>query len=519
MNTGRDVFLRHIIKKYKGEDVDAIAYLSHKINGHFQQDIFLDFFRQLDIHKKALNVYQRSFKKTYGYIIPQGWANGTWASVYADKKPSANQSSFTNFMELAESLPYYQDLGINVLYVRPFYSCTQANNQGYDIENCLQSMEVMGGVSAFETFMDRANQAKIQVLIDFTPTNKSLQQPDIVSDLLKVLAFWTTRGVKGIKANALHRWIQLHDNYGEHREETFALMEYLNRFLKMLRQDLLFLPEVVDASQNAVRFLGREGIVNGSKAPLISNALINYNKSIEILYACVSGNFISLTHHYKENAFLYTPKGSVDVIYNTNYRDEIFLSLLGAYYPDYGHVEFIREDFRAHITQAKGTIYENGNCATASVTNLMEKSPERIKSFYKFLFAHYGTINLNSWPKGLAQDIYKYLTMLSQAKSKSIVLCCGTREEPLSTMRQNIGSFVRRTRNEYGHIQGEVAVLKNGNDGKTEVNVSTHELTYKDNFKLFEIEQNEYIDFNKAEDGSYITIKLKPHETLWMKVE
>ncbi len=222
----------------------------------------------------------------------------------------------------------------------------------------------------------------------------NLQNAEVVGELLKVLASWVGRGVMGIRADAIHRWIKLPGSSGEHQPETFALAEYFNLFLKLINPTILFMPELVDVPQHAVRYYGEEMLVNQVWTPRIANALINFNKTGEILYAATSSNFSSLANHYKASRYLPVPRGSTEVIYTGVHHDEIYIGLLGAYYPDENHVKHIQWDFCDRVTKAEGVVYKEGNSAAATVADLMQHDKKRILSFYKFLFGHFGSVAL-----------------------------------------------------------------------------------------------------------------------------
>ncbi len=112
--------------------------------------------------------------------------------------------------------------------------------------------------------------------------------------------------------------------------------------------------------------------------------------------------------------------------------------------------------------------------------------------------------------------VFSGLKRLLRARRLNPALKSGGPEEALHTMRRDIGSFVRRYRNERGDTVDETAVIHNGTKHRTEVNVSLENLTAKHSFRLWEIEAEKHEEF-QMHDG-FATIRLEPYETLWLRV-
>jgi len=431
----------------------------------------------------------------------------------------------------------------------------------------------------------------------------NLQNSNVIKELLHVLGYWIAKGVMGIRADAIHRWIKLPGSNGEHQPETFALAEYFNRFLKMLEPLSLFMPELVDVPQNAVRYLGYETTINNVKTTSAANALINFNKTIEVVYASLTGNFSSLDNHYKETRHLNSPPGTTDVLYTGIHHDEFYTGLLGAYFPNHDHVDYMRYIFNEKIHYSGGVVYKGGNSSASTIANLFNQDERQIKSFHKYLFGHYGSIavfqgtelgltnncphlfketiahlnrlndsghlkkedqhvfteiehflkdknNLNLPPSQIGNypifkkyfdgrllhrniitkqmidrakkgkyPIYNDLKIISKTRSSSSALVYGNREEDLHTCRDDIGSFIRRFWDNDGSLVEEVAIIKNGKNQQTSVNISTWNLTDKIFFDLYELEYKKLIPYEMSHDYSYITISLQPYETLWLRVD
>lgn len=116
--------------------------------------------------------------------------------------------------------------------------------------------------------------------------------------------------------------------------------------------------------------------------------------------------------------------------------------------------------------------------------------------------------------------VFNGLKSLIQAREESLCLKLGGPEEPLNTMRRDIGSFMRRredtNNNSLLGTVDEVAVLSNGTNEQTEVNVNIKDLTIEKTFTLRELEQKRNLEFTMNQ--GFLTLTLQPYETLWLQV-
>lgn len=87
-------------------------------------------------------------------------------------------------------------------------------------------------------------------------------------------------------------------------------------------------------------------------------------------------------------------------------------------------------------------------------------------------------------------------------------------EEPLHSMRSDIGSFMRRAYDQSGNLIDEVAVLKNGSDQRTIVKLSKGQLTQKNEFTLKELETGGILPHEVVDNGYQVKIVLEPYETV-----
>lgn len=425
----------------------------------------------------------------------------------------------------------------------------------------------------------------------FYPFQKdlNLQNPDVLDEHLNTLGWWLNQGVNGIRADAISWWVKLEGTSGQHLPETLAVSEYFNTFLKYLNKESIFLPELVDAPETAARYLGKTMNLNGSVGGSNANALFEFEKSVQILYAGISGDF---TDHYKflnRTRAIEYPENTLHMLYSGNHHDEIYLGFLS---PD------AKKNFQNIVKKSDGVVYKKGNSAGAMLSDLVNHDENQMYQFYKFLFGHQGTVAIyqgaelglgNAWKetykvtltqledmvkagrldanhpalaelKAILKDpnaiihppkedgdllplidgrllhrnkitqnlldkakngentFFNRFSHLPKLKESNPALNGNGVEEPLETLRSDIGSFMRRAYSKDGSLTQEVAVIKNGSAEHTTVRLRRDQLTSKNDFHLKELETNTLYNFNFIDEGTGIEITLEPYQTLWLDV-
>jgi glycosidase len=127
--------------------------------------------------------------------------------------------------------------------------------------------------------------------------------------------------------------------------------------------------------------------------------------------------------------------------------------------------------------------------------------------------------------------VFESIRRIARIRYETPALRDGGPERPLRTMRRDIGSFVRRAcrpkapqnpKNTQTHPSQEVAVIQNGTPKHTEVDLSLEDLTEKDSFVLWELEENRAVAHTlhrgSTRKDSYVTIDLFPHQTAWLEI-
>ncbi len=88
----------------------------------------------------------------------------------------SNQNGYGDFQGLTQKLDYLQDLGINCIWLLPFYK-TPMKDDGYDISNYEEISPEYGTMEDFKHFVEEAHKRGMRVLIELVLNHTSDQHP------------------------------------------------------------------------------------------------------------------------------------------------------------------------------------------------------------------------------------------------------------------------------------------------------------------------------------------------------
>ncbi len=88
----------------------------------------------------------------------------------------SNGDGIGDFRGLEQKLSYLQDLGINTLWLMPFFP-SPLRDDGYDIADYFSVHPNYGTLEDFKSFLDAAHQRKIRVIIEMVMNHTSDQHP------------------------------------------------------------------------------------------------------------------------------------------------------------------------------------------------------------------------------------------------------------------------------------------------------------------------------------------------------
>ncbi|ADI14542.1 maltose alpha-D-glucosyltransferase [Truepera radiovictrix] len=88
----------------------------------------------------------------------------------------ANNDGYGDFEGLRQKLPYLEELGVNTLWLLPFYE-SPLRDDGYDIADYLKVLPVHGNLDDFKAFLDEAHARGMRVITELVLNHTSDQHP------------------------------------------------------------------------------------------------------------------------------------------------------------------------------------------------------------------------------------------------------------------------------------------------------------------------------------------------------
>jgi alpha-glucosidase len=125
------------------------------------------------------------------------WQQGIIYQVYPRSFQDSNGDGVGDLRGIVSRLDYLQWLGIDAIWVSPFYP-SPMRDFGYDISDCCAVDPVFGTLQDFDSLLQEAHSRDLRVIIDYVPNHTSDQHP------------WFQQS-RGSKLNAKRDWYIWHD--------------------------------------------------------------------------------------------------------------------------------------------------------------------------------------------------------------------------------------------------------------------------------------------------------------------
>ncbi|MFL6159337.1 MAG: alpha-amylase family glycosyl hydrolase, partial [Marmoricola sp.] len=107
---------------------------------------------------------------------PEWFKTAVFYEVLVRSFKDSNGDGVGDFRGLTEKLDYLQWLGVDCLWVPPFFS-SPLRDGGYDVADYTNILPECGTVEDFAAFLDAAHARGIRVIIDFVMNHTSDQHP------------------------------------------------------------------------------------------------------------------------------------------------------------------------------------------------------------------------------------------------------------------------------------------------------------------------------------------------------
>ncbi|HET6872449.1 MAG TPA: alpha-glucosidase, partial [Sporolactobacillaceae bacterium] len=104
------------------------------------------------------------------------WKQAVFYEVYMPSFCDGNGDGIGDFKGLTSKLDYLKELGIDGIWLTPFYKSPKVDN-GYDIADYYSIDEDYGSMADFETFVKQAHEREIKVIADLVLNHTSSEHP------------------------------------------------------------------------------------------------------------------------------------------------------------------------------------------------------------------------------------------------------------------------------------------------------------------------------------------------------
>jgi alpha-glucosidase len=100
------------------------------------------------------------------------WAEAVVYQIYPRSFADGNGDGMGDLRGVTDRLPYLQQLGVDALWLSPFYKSPQAD-AGYDVADYRQVDPLFGSLADFDAMLQEAHQRGLKVIVDLVPNHTS----------------------------------------------------------------------------------------------------------------------------------------------------------------------------------------------------------------------------------------------------------------------------------------------------------------------------------------------------------
>lgn len=207
----------------------------------------------------------------------------------------------------------------------------------------------------------------------------NLQNPDVLAELFRVLAYEVKQGVLGKRMDAIAHWIKQPGCAAEGLPECHAVQGLLKSFLRHINSRTILMPEVVRDMANAAEYAGIETTINDVPSTSEGDAILCF----EMQAALREMTYFQTVAPYWQRIFRspVLPRGST-WINLLEHHDETFMGFFG---PE------VRLWLAEYIKTHGGVVYKNGMSAGGRIADCLNANAHRIATALFLLYVTPGT--------------------------------------------------------------------------------------------------------------------------------
>jgi oligo-1,6-glucosidase len=104
------------------------------------------------------------------------WMESVGYQIYPKTFYDTNHDGIGDLNGIYEKLDYLNDLGVNLIWICPFYDSPMDDN-GYDVRDFFKVSEIFGTIEDFRKLVDKAHELGIKIVMDFVLNHTSDEHP------------------------------------------------------------------------------------------------------------------------------------------------------------------------------------------------------------------------------------------------------------------------------------------------------------------------------------------------------
>ena len=104
------------------------------------------------------------------------WHNAAVYQIYPRSFFDGNNDSRGDLVGVKTKLPYLQELGVQALWLSPFYPSPQ-HDSGYDVSNPRDVDPMFGTIADAQELIDAAHAYDLRIMVDLVPNHVSIEHP------------------------------------------------------------------------------------------------------------------------------------------------------------------------------------------------------------------------------------------------------------------------------------------------------------------------------------------------------
>lgn len=133
------------------------------------------------------------------------WRDNLCYEIFPRSFADSNGDGIGDFKGITSRLRYLANLGVNSIWLTPFYPSPQAD-AGYDVSDYCNVDPIFGTLDDFDALLKEAHAYGIRVIIDIVPNHTSDQHP------------WFKRALAAAPGSAEREWYHFRDGRGDNGE-------------------------------------------------------------------------------------------------------------------------------------------------------------------------------------------------------------------------------------------------------------------------------------------------------------